>query len=75
MAIVASRQRFCFSGFFMVEEASGILTLNRKRQIGYMHGPRSEVDRLISVRQSVTLYADELGEETNGAVCFRPVFI
>src|ERR1700721_709453 len=55
MAIVGSRPRFFFSGFFMVEEASGILTLNRKRQIGYMHGPRSEVDRLISVRQSVTL--------------------
>ena len=59
----------------MVDEASGILTLNRKRQIGYMDGPRSEVDRLISVRQSVTLYTDELGKETNGAVCFRPVFI
>jgi len=38
-----------------------------------MHGPRSEVDRLISVRQSVTLYTDEPGEATNGAVYFRPV--
>jgi hypothetical protein len=40
---------------------------------GEMQG--GEVDRLISVRQSVTLYTDELGEETNGALCFRPVFI
>src|ERR1700722_5373547 len=75
MAIVASRQRFCFSGFFMVEEASGILTLNRKRQIGYMHGPRSEVDRRISVRQSVTLHRDEPGEETNDAVCFDGAYL
>jgi hypothetical protein len=49
----------------MVEEASGIWLLNRKRQIGHADGPRSEVDRLISVRQSVTLYTDEPEEETN----------
>jgi hypothetical protein len=52
----------------MVEEASGIWPLNRKRQIGYTDGLRSEIDRLISVRQGVTLYTNEPGEETNGAV-------
>ena len=55
----------------MVEEASGILTLNRKRQIGYMHGPRSEVDRLISVRQSVTLYTKRIGEQAERRRPFR----
>jgi hypothetical protein len=55
----------------MVEEASCIWSLNRKRQIGYVEMQGGQVDRLISVRQSVTLYTKRTGEEVERRRPFR----